>query len=347
MTTTDDVLKAISTLVLFRVDAFYPYPQGASSEQYIMTVTGKMPVQNFGKIFPHEHIITDFLGAEQLIEPRYRTEDAIDVVLPHLLRLKQSGVGLLFECTPNYIGRNVELLKTLSERSGIAMVTNTGYYSAVDKKFLPKHAFTETAEAIAKRWEREWQEGIGGSGIRPGFIKLGVGNGPLDEIEAKLLRAALLLHKKSGLTIAMHTGDAAAANSEFEILTSEGVRASAMIWVHAQNASHGEREALAKKGVWISLDGVNEKGMDHYVDMIGKMKESRLLSRLLISQDDGWMAEEKNGAIQLETYRNGNNTPYTSILELLLPELVKSGFTQEEIDQLVHENPIKAFALQD
>ncbi|MGB5369338.1 MAG: phosphotriesterase [Flavobacteriaceae bacterium] len=312
-----------------------------------MTVSGKMPIQNFGKIFPHEHVITDFLGAEQLLEPRYRTEDAIDIVLPHLLRLKQSGVGLLFECTPKYIGRNVELLKTLSERSGIAVVTNTGYYSAVDKKFLPKHAYTETTEAIAKRWEREWQEGIGGSGIRPGFIKLGVGNGPLDGIEAKLLRAALLLHKKSGLAIAMHTGDAAAANSEFEILASEGVRASAMIWVHAQNASHGEREALAKKGVWISLDGVNEKGMAQYVEMIGKMKASQLLSRLLISQDDGWMAEEKNGTIQLETYRNGNDTPYTSILELLLPQLVKSGFTQEEIDQLVYENPIKAFALKE
>jgi phosphotriesterase-related protein len=326
---------------------FMIYPQGAGSEQYIMTVMGKMPVQNFGKIFPHEHVITDFLGAEKLKEPRYRQEDAIAVVLPHLLRLKQSGVGLLFECTPNYIGRNAELLKTLSERSGIAVVTNTGYYSAVDKKFLPKHAYTETAEAIAKRWEREWQEGIGDSGIRPGFIKLGVGNGPLDEMEAKMLRAALLLHKKSGLAIAMHTGDAAAANSEFEILKSEGVRASAMIWVHAQNASHGEREALAKKGVWISLDGVNEKGMAQYVEMIGKMKESKLLSRLLLSQDDGWMAEEMNGALQLETYRNGNDTPYTTVLELLLPQLLKSGFTQEEIDQLLHENPIKAFALQE
>jgi phosphotriesterase-related protein len=323
------------------------YPQTEIPENYIMTVTGKMPIQNFGTILPHEHVITDFLGAERLEKPRYQVEKAIDIVLPHLLRLKQSGVGLLFECTPNYIGRNVALLKTLSERSGIAMVTNTGYYSAVDKKFLPQHAFTETAEAISKRWEREWQEGIGLSGIRPGFIKLGVGEGPLDEIEAKLLRAALLLHKKSGLAIAMHTGDAAAANSEFEILAYEGVRASAMIWVHAQNASHGEREALAKKGVWISLDGANEPGMADYVEMIAKMKESGLLSRLLLSHDDGWMVEEKNGTVQMETYQNGNSTPYTSILELLLPQLVKSGFTQAEIDQLVKENPIRAFALQE
>ncbi|TFG73916.1 MAG: phosphotriesterase, partial [Flavobacteriales bacterium] len=323
------------------------YPQAVTQEKFVMTVGGKMPVQNLGTIFPHEHIITDFLGAEHLKAPRYKEENALKVVLPHLLRLKQAGVGLLFECTPNYLGRNVQLLKTLSEMSGIAIVTNTGYYAAVDKKFLPRHAFTESAEAISKRWEREWKEGIGESGIRPGFIKLGVGDGPLDEIEAKLLRAALLLHKKSGLSIAMHTGDAAAANSEFEILSSEGVRASAMIWVHAQNASHEEREALAKKGVWISLDGVNEKGMAQYVEMIGKMKESGLLSHLLISQDDGWMVEEKNGAIQLETYENGNITPYNSILDLLLPQLLRSGFTQNEIDQLVIENPIKAYAIQE
>src|SRR5678815_4745101 len=98
-------------------------------------------------------------------------------------------------CTPNYIGRDVRLLKRLAGATGLNILTNTGYYGAAGNKFLPRHAYTESAEQLSERWVSEWREGIDGSGVRPGFIKLGVGSGKLPELHARLLRAAARVHR--------------------------------------------------------------------------------------------------------------------------------------------------------
>lgn len=333
----------ISFLVLMA--SFCLKSQEGSNDAFIMTVTGKVGLENLGRILPHEHVTTDFLGAEIKPQPRYPREMAVTTILPHLKNLKENGYGLIFECTPNYIGRDVELLQVLSELTGLKIVTNTGYYAAVNKKFLPKHAYTESKEALAERWEKEWQEGIGDTGIRPGFIKLGVGKGPLDAIEEKLLQAAIILHKKSGLQMAMHTGDGEAALSEYQIISAAGVDGKNMIWVHAQNGKDEERLALAQKGVWISLDGVSSEKLDSYASMIHVLKENQLLSRLLISHDYGWGVEDENGTIKLVPFDKGKNVPYQTIKELLIPKLQKLGFTKAEIDLITTKNPIKAYSL--
>lgn len=321
------------------------WSQEEAKGAFIMTVTGKIGLENLGSILPHEHVTTDFLGAEIAPQPRYSKDNAITTILTHLKNLKEKGYDLFFECTPNYIGRDVELLKALSELSGLKIVTNTGYYAAVNKKFLPKHAYTESSKTLAERWEKEWQEGIGDTGIRPGFIKLGVGKGPLDAIEEKLLNAAIILHKKSGLQMAMHTGDGEAALSEYQIITKAGVDGKNMIWVHAQNGKDEERIALAKKGVWISLDGVSSEKMDSYINMIRILKENQLLSRLLISHDYGWGVEDEKGTINLVPFDKGKNVPYQTIHEVLLPRLLKLGFTKAEINLITIKNPIEAYSL--
>lgn len=332
-------------LIVFLSGSISLQSQDKNTDAFIMTVTGKIGLENLGSILPHEHVTTDFLGAEIAPQPRYSKDIAITSILPHLKNLKKMGYGLFFECTPNYIGRDVELLKALSELSGLKIVTNTGYYAAVDKKFLPKHAYTESSETLAERWEKEWREGIGDTGIRPGFIKLGVGKGSLDAIEEKLLQAAITLHKKSGLQMAMHTGDGEAALSEYQITTAAGVDGKNMIWVHAQNAKDEERVALAKKGVWISLDGVSSEKLDSYIPMIQTLKENGLLSQLLISHDNGWSVEDDSGTINLVPFDKGKNVPYQTIQTLLLPRLQKLGFTKAEIDLITIENPIKAYSL--
>jgi len=337
-------LLCIGVFLLFGISILQS--QEVKKDAFIITVTGKIGPENLGRILPHEHITTDFLGAEIAPQPRYSRDTAVATILPHLKNLKKNGVDLLFECTPNYIGRDVELLKELSELSGLHIVTNTGYYAAVDKKFLPKHVYTESKEALAARWEKEWREGIAGTDIRPGFIKLGVGKGPLDAIEAKLLRAAVLLHKKSGLQIAMHTGDGAAALSEYEIMVSEGVEGSNMIWVHAQNGRDDERIALGQKGVWISLDGVSLEKLDNYIGIIQKLKENQLLSRLLVSHDYGWSVQDQNGRIALEPFDKGRNVPYQTLFQALLPRLRELGFTPEELERITVKNPIEAYALE-
>lgn len=314
----------------------------------VMTVTGWVEASQLGRMLPHEHVTTDFLGAEKLPAPRYDRDAAFAVLRPAFDALAARGVKALAECTPAHIGRDVPLLKRLSEATGVRIITNTGYYGAVDNKFLPRHAHTETEEQLAARWLAEWRDGIAGTGIRPGFLKLGVGNGPLPELHAKLLRAAARVHRESGLTIAVHTGDGEAARDQVRLLREMGLAPVAWIWVHAQNDPGPIQIELARRGAWISLDGYSlaTRNPERYRNLLLDHKEAGTLGRLLISHDDGWAVEgEAAAGATLKPFGNGNPQPYASIFERLLPDLRAAGFTEEAIHQLTVLNPAQALSV--
>lgn len=314
----------------------------------IMTVDGWIPASRLGVFLPHEHVLTDFVGAEKFVQPRYRRDEAMEVVRPHFKRLRERGVTALCECTPKYIGRDVRFLRRLSDVSGIHILTNTGYYGAVGNKFLPRHAHEETAEQLANRWLREWTDGIDGTGIKPGFIKLGVDRGKLPPLHEKLVRAAAQVHRQCGLTICIHTGDGVAALDEFRILREEGIRPESFVWVHAQNDPGPMQIELAKQGVWVSLDGYNLKpgAPERYRDRLMALKEAGCLNRILVSHDDGWAVEgEEERSTGLKPFGNGNPEPYTSIFTRLLGDLNAAGFSKTELDQLTRRNPAQAMAI--
>jgi phosphotriesterase-related protein len=76
---------------------------------------GPIPPGDLGLTLPHEHVTTDFLGAEKLPAQRYDRDAAFTVIRPHFEALGKRGVKALFECTPAHIGRDVVLLRRLSE----------------------------------------------------------------------------------------------------------------------------------------------------------------------------------------------------------------------------------------
>lgn len=314
----------------------------------IMTVLGTVPAAQLGAALPHEHITTDFIGAEKLPQPRYRRDPAVSTILPHLKALQDRGASALFECTPNHIGRDVVLLERLSRESGLHIVTNTGYYAAVGNKFLPQHAFEESADELAARWLAEWEEGIDGTGVRPGFIKLGVEQGKLPPLHEKLARAAARLHRASGLTVCIHTGDGEAALDELRILREEGLAPEAFVWVHAQNDPGPIQQEVARQGGWVSLDGYSLRrgNPERYLKMLLALARHDLLRRVLISHDDGWAVtgEEPAGA-DLELFGNGNPRPYESIFTRLLPDLRDHGFNESDVRMLTVTNPAEALAV--
>ncbi|SEJ49513.1 phosphotriesterase-related protein [Dyadobacter sp. SG02] len=303
---------------------------------YTYSVKGKLPVSEMATTLIHEHVLVDFIGAEKISPDRWKHDEVIRKVLPYLLEIKKRGIKTLVECTPAFIGRDVVLLKKLSEQSGLNILTNTGYYGASDNKYLPKWAFTETAEQLASRWIAEFENGIEGTGIRPGFIKTGVNSGKLSELHQKLVRAAALTHLKTGLTICSHTGPAVPAREEIEILKQSGVHPSAFVWVHA-NGSAEELEDVGKSGCWISLDGVNADNIARHVELISFLKNKGRLGQVLISHDAGWYRPgEADG---------GEFRGYTTISDKLIPALKTQGFAEADTRTLMVANPAKAFAI--
>ena len=307
-------------------------------EDIVMTVNGPIRPSDMKFTLTHEHILADFIGAEKYNRDRYHGEEVFSRALPLVEEVKKKGCVTFIDCSPAYLGRDVLLLKKISDTSGMQMITNTGYYGAVNEKFLPKHAFTESARQLADRWSSEYFHGIEGTGIKPGFIKTSVDKAPLTPTQEKIIEAAGLTHLDTGLTIAIHSGDGMAANEELRILAGVGVSPEARIWVHAQNEPDMTMHVdAAKRKSWVSFDGVNAESIDIHIRYLQNMKSANLLDRVLVSQDSGWYhVGEPNG---------GDFKNYNCIFDRFIPAMKSNGFGLEEIEKIFVANPAKAFTI--
>jgi phosphotriesterase-related protein len=324
----------VLSLVTLLATSCTPEPEGR-----IITVTGDIQPGEMGVTLEHEHILTDIYRKEDNLPESFSADEALSRIIPQLERAKAHGVKTLAECTPAFVGRNVKLLRELSLRTGLQILTNTGYYGAQNNRFIPAEVLLKPAEELAAEWIAEFQNGIEGTGIKPGFIKIGVDRKALSEFHATLARAAALTHKATGLTIMAHSGPAIAAFQELDILKEEGVSPEAFIWTHATDEKDSTRLVeAARMGAWISADkyGWDEKLITRYPRLLKMMKEEGLLNKILISHDAGWVDPGQP---------NLPFKPYTPVFEKLIPDLKTLGFTDSDIEQLLVKNPAEAFAV--
>lgn len=306
----------------------------------IVTVTGEIPASKMGITLTHEHVLVNFAMIDSISPNSYNKDSVIIKVLPYFEQLKPFKVTTFVDCTPEYLGRDPQLLAEISRKTGISILTNTGWYAADNNRHIPKEINDMSAEEIAAIWIGEAKNGIGNTGIKPGFIKIGMSNSQLSETDKKLVAAACLTHLKTGLTIMSHTGLAEAAVAQLKILKEYGVDPSAFIWAHAMvEPSLNKILAVAQMGCWVSFDGIDEKmaAMIQVKNLVQFMQSTRQLNRVLLSHDAGWYQPGKP--------QGGEFRPYTALFSSMRLLLFSEGLTTEEFDQMTVKNPAEAFAV--
>lgn len=306
----------------------------------VITVTGEILTSKMGITLTHEHVLVDFTMIDSISPNRYNKDSVILKVLPYFEELKPYKVATFVDCTPEFLGRDPQLLAELSRKTGINILTNTGWYAADHQRHIPKEINDMSAEEIAAIWIGEAKNGIGNTGIKPGFIKIGINDSQLTETDKKLVAAACLTHLETGLTIMSHTGRASAALAQLQILKQYGVDPSAFIWAHAMVESSKENIlAISQMGCWVAFDGVREEmvAIIRFNELLKYMKSTHQLNRVLLSHDAGWYQPGKP--------QGGEIRPYTALFNLLIPYIMSEGFTKEEVDQVILKNPAEAFAV--
>lgn len=300
----------------------------------IQTVLGPIDPRDLGPALTHEHILVDFVGADKVSPDRYDPDEVFEVMLPYLKALREAGIRAVFECTPNYLGRDPALLRRLSQASGLHIITNTGLYK---EPYLPVWAKEATAEEIARSWIREATEGIGPEHIKPGFIKIAANEGDLSDLQRKILEAAILTSKATGLVIASHTTQGMTAQQQLDFLERAGLPASRFIWVHADAEPDAElRYRAAARGAWLSYDGLREESAAQKLAMVLEALE-RCPNRLLISQDAGWY--------NVGQPRGGQIVRMDWLPRHFVPMLIAAGVSQRAVDGLLVSNPAAAFVI--
>jgi phosphotriesterase-related protein len=301
----------------------------------LITTLGPKRADELGLILPHEHVFVDLRTCDQ---PGYAQAEARDVIAlmgPELTAARVVGVTALVECTPVGVGRRADILKAVSEATGMPLVLPTGIYR---EPWVPDWAQAASEDALYDWMLGELNGQIEQSGVRAGFVKLSAGDDGITDCEAKILRAAAHAARDTGAAIGSHTIRGRVVRDQLEMIERSGYTAERFIWIHASaEPDFALNLEIARRGAWIEYDWIGDPANDaDFVDRIACMLDAGLGDRLLLSHDRGWYDPAQPGG--------GTPKPFTYISQHFLPKLRAAGLDDNTIRTLTHENPFRAFA---
>jgi len=303
------------------------------------TINGLADITSLGVILPHEHLFTDLRGPS-VPEYAYADPSAVaEVVKPHLEQASTAGVTALVECSTVGVGRNVSVLRRLAEVTSVQIVAPTGVYRDA---YIPVSLREAELDELANLWTKELTDGIEGTSIRAGFIKLAVSDNGLTELELRNLGAAAKASRQTGAAVAVHTIGGENARKEMGVLEAAGLSLDRWIWVHAQTEPNVSvlREA-AQRGAYVELDTVGAPFQDQDVllETALTLIEAGLTDHLLLSHDAGWYDPASPNGLPKDGYRG-----YTALMNDFIPALRMRGVSEEQVKQITVHNPVNAFA---
>jgi phosphotriesterase-related protein len=237
------------------------------------------------------------------------------------------------------VGRNIEVMQLLAQSSPVHLVMPTGVYR---EAFLPVAYHDISLESLADLFISELNDGIEGTAVRAGFIKLAVSEEGITPRERRNLQAAALASQQTGAVIASHTIGGKLAQQEMDILEAAGLKMDRFIWVHAQTEpDQSIHLEAAQRGAWIELDaiGVPEQ-MEIHLNATIALIQAGYSGSILLSHDAGWYQPGQQGGVLPDQEIRG----YTSLVNEFLPALRRRGISEDLIRKLTVTNPARAFA---
>jgi phosphotriesterase-related protein len=301
---------------------------------HLITTQGPLAADQLGCILPHEHLFVDFRLPDDPDQGAADLSEVVAVVGPEVAAARALGVTAQVDATPVGLGRRVDVLVEVSRTTGMPIVAPTGIYR---EPYIPAWAHEATESNLTRWMLEELREGIEGTGVRAGWIKLSAGDDGLSETEIKVLRASAVAGSAVNAVIGSHTQRGRVVLQQMDILEAAGHSIERFIWIHPQlepdRRLHFE---VASRGAWIEYDAIGDMPDDYFVDRIGEALAAGLGDRLLLSQDRGWFDPAVPGG--------GTPRPFTYLSERFLPRLRAEGIDNSTVRLLTEKNPFLAFA---
>ncbi|MEW1955402.1 phosphotriesterase-related protein [Terrabacter sp. NPDC080008] len=337
----------------------------------VMTVTGPVDAADLGTTLTHEHIVNDVTSwwqptcstgwdPEQFAEHPVTMDivwdlkqdpfgnrdncrlDDEELAVAEVGRFAGLGGSTIIDATGLGIGRDLPLLRRVSERTGVRVVAGTGYY--LDGA-MPQQVKGLSPEAIAEHIVEDVSEGV--DGIRPGIIgEIGV-SADFTPAERASLEGALRAQRELGLPVEVHLpGWFRRGGEVLDLAERHGVDPAAVVLCHMGPSGDDldYQMELLRRGAWVQYDmigmevfyadqGVQCPSDEENAQWLCRLAEAGHLSRLLISQD----------IFVKSLLRHYGGPGYGHILQYFVPRLRRLGMTAADIDHLLITNPRTLF----
>jgi phosphotriesterase-related protein len=338
----------------------------------VMTIEGPISPAQLGTTLIHEHLFMDATpllqkhgyvsehkgvfdccaAAEARWNPgahpdNYRLTE-VDVIASDLADYRVHGGISVVECTPVDLGRNPKVVRAIARTANVRAVLGSGYY--LEATHAP-YVRNRSAQEIADEIIREFMDGIGTTGIRPGIVgEIGTSD-PITSSEQTILEAAAAAGIATGLPVSVHIHPWGWEGPKaLEVLTRCGMPATRIILNHMNTAIADEdyQLGLLKAGAYLAYDlfGFDHSalGLGRYIpsDFDVARKIMQLVGhgyrdQVLISQDIG---------VRTRLRRYGG-WGYSHILRHVVPLLIQSGATAEDVEAFLVANPQRILTIRE
>lgn len=337
-----------------------------------VTVDGPVPVAELGVTSIHEHLSADLRC--YAVPPRTERQrriahrpvsteilgdirrdlcafpDALvlkdhDLVATELSEFAALGGRTVVELSSKGLRPDPEAVRWVARRAGVNVVMGCGHYVA--QAHLPEVA-TSSVDQLATAMLDDISGGLDGTDVRPGVIgEIGTGQ-PVHPREWKVLDAACLAQRESGLCLFVHVESPGHTAPEvIEYVLEAGVPPERLNVCHLDGRTDlGYLRRVAGYGVYMSFDTF---GLEVYYDSFDygrSQHDGQRVRTVLALIDDGWLPQLVIGQdvctkIQLRPY---GGYGYGHVLRHIVPQLKFEGLDDDVIDQLLVRNPSRALA---
>ena len=316
------------------------------TREMVETVTGPITSSALGFTLSHEHVLVGFPGIKATYPELMDWEGIESGAIQKLSEARGEGLTSMMDATPFELGRDVQMLQRVSQGSGVNIIASTGTY--VD---IPRLIWFTHPGRMAEVYIREITEGIEGTGIKAGMIKVANNDYELSNAEQMILRAAARASNETGIPITTHTQPLKkVGDPQWRIFADEGVDPARVCIGHSSDATDFDYLAnLAREGVFLGMDELpghqlNEPWRDK-ADMVKRLLDAGFARNLMLSHDwsvkrhpdDSWGASE---AVHAQV----NPDDYAFVIRRFLPYLRENGVSEEAITLMTVDNPKRFLA---
>ncbi len=280
----------------------------------------------------HEHIHID-------LSHQKNTDDCFlnqfELLSDEMILLKGKGVKNIIEVTNKYMGRNVEFVEKISERTEVNILMSTGYYI---EGFFPDFLYSLSDKEIAKSMIDEIIYGMDGTNKKASLIgEIGSSELTFSDTEKKVFRAAAIANIETGVPISTHTSFSSMGKQQVNLLLKYGVDSSNITIGHCDLKDHfDELLWLLDKGCSIQFDTIGKNNYypdDSRADTIIKLIDLGYVKQIMLSMDITRRSHLlKNGGLG-----------FSYLIDKFVPLLIRKGANKSDIDFMLKINPATFF----
>jgi phosphotriesterase-related protein len=311
----------------------------------VETATGPIDTSELGFTLMHEHIYVRSEGVAESFPHLWDRDERIARAAASLAEAKAHGVDTIVDLTVLGLGRDADLARQVSQRSGVNVIVATGVYTYDE---LPHYFRYRDIDHMADLFVRDITQGVQSSGVKAAVLKVATDEPGVTEGIDKALRAVARAHRRTGAPISTHTHAARERGLDQQrVFREEGVDLSRVVIGHSGDTEDiAYLEKLMDAGSYIGMDRF---GIDSFlpterrVAVIAQLCERGRAERIVLSHDASvyidWFPEQMPAQVMPRWH-------FLHIPDDVIPALRAAGVRDEAIAAMTVENPRRIFEAQ-